>query len=47
MTTTRRFAGAVDMEDFPPGLDWLNVRAPLSLSQLRGRIVILDVWTSC
>ena len=26
---------------------WLNVDAPLSLEQLRGKIVVLDFWTFC
>jgi sugar lactone lactonase YvrE/thiol-disulfide isomerase/thioredoxin len=30
-----------------PGLDWLNVAAPLRLSDLGGRLAILDFWTSC
>ncbi len=31
--------------DFPTGLDWINVDAPLSISDLRGKIVVLDFWT--
>lgn len=31
--------------DFPPGLPWLNVKEPLSLEALRGKVVVLDFWT--
>ncbi|MBL8659215.1 MAG: redoxin domain-containing protein [Rhodospirillales bacterium] len=30
-----------------PGLEWFNVDRPLALSDLRGRLVILDFWTIC
>lgn len=30
-----------------PGMRWFNVDTPLSLSSLRGRLVILDFWTYC
>ncbi len=30
---------------FPADLDWLNVEAPLTLEQLRGKAVLLDFWT--
>ncbi len=30
---------------FPPDVEWLNVAAPLTLGQLRGKVVLLDFWT--
>jgi hypothetical protein len=41
------FAGSVNAPDFPPGLDWLNTDRPISLKDLRGKIVLLDFWTFC
>ena len=29
-----------------PGATWLNTREPLSLRALRGKVVLLDFWTS-
>ena len=29
----------------PTGVDWLNVAAPLTLEQLKGKVVLLDFWT--
>ena len=43
----RSYAGTSEAQDFPPGLDWINVDEPLSLKGLRGRIVVLDFWTYC
>jgi hypothetical protein len=42
MATTT--AGTVRASDFPLDLEWINSR-PLSLSDLRGKLVILDFWT--
>ena len=40
------YAGTVRAPDFAPGLEWFNT-APLSMADLRGKLVILDFWTSC
>lgn len=31
--------------EMPVGLEWLNTDQPLSLSRLRGKIILLDFWT--
>jgi thiol-disulfide isomerase/thioredoxin len=41
------FAAKVAAPDFPAGLEWLNTDRPLSLRDLRGKIVLLDFWTYC
>lgn len=39
--------GNTNAPDFPHGLDWLNTDTPLSIPNLRGKIVLLDFWTFC
>lgn len=39
------FTPRVRAPEFPVGLDWLNVSRPLTLADLRGKIVLLDFWT--
>lgn len=41
------FDGEVNAPDFPTGLDWINADRPISLRDLRGKIVLLDFWTYC
>jgi thiol-disulfide isomerase/thioredoxin len=33
--------------EFPSDLPWLNVSRPLTLAELRGKVVLLDFWTFC
>ncbi|MFN7016404.1 MAG: thioredoxin-like domain-containing protein [Fimbriimonadales bacterium] len=42
-----RMEGTVNAPDFPEGLQWLNTDRPLSLRELRGKVVLLDFWTYC
>ncbi len=47
-TTTvaaQTYAGTVDAPDFPEGLDWINTAEPISLNDLKGKVVLLDFWT--
>src|SRR5262249_17114969 len=41
------YEGKVNAPDFPDGLEWLNTDRPLSLRELRGKVVLLDFWTFC
>ena len=40
-----RYAGIVRSPEFPVGLEWIG-SPPLRLSDVRGKIVLLDFWTS-
>ena len=41
----RSFAGTLPAPEFPDGLDWLNTDRPLTIAELRGKLVLLDFWT--
>jgi hypothetical protein len=45
--TNRPFAGQVNAPEFPADMEWVNTNRPLTLAELRGRIVLLDFWTYC
>ena len=38
-------AATTPAPEFPDGLDWLNTDQPLSIADLRGKLVLLDFWT--
>ncbi len=44
---TRSFAGTVNAPDFPANVEWINTDRPLSMADLRGKLVVLDFWTYC
>jgi hypothetical protein len=46
MAEYKRYQGRVRAPDFPIGLDWFNTERPLRLADLRGKLVIVDFWTS-
>ena len=41
------YEGKVNAPEFPDGMEWLNTERPLSIRQLRGKVVLLDFWTYC
>jgi hypothetical protein len=41
------FSGQLAALEFPDSLEWVNTDRPLTMEQLRGKIVILDFWTYC
>lgn len=38
---------SIQAPDFPDGMEWLNTNHPISLKDLKGKIVLLDFWTYC
>ena len=45
--TSSSYAGKVNAPEFPANLEWVNTDRPLSLAELKGKIVVLDFWTYC
>lgn len=41
------FATPVAIREFPDGVEWINTDSKLQLSDLKGKLVLLDFWTYC
>ena len=41
----RSWAGKKPAPEFMTGLDWLNTDRPLTIEELKGKVVVLDFWT--
>ena len=37
----------VHAPEFPEDLEWLNTESPVKMSDLKGKLVLLDFWTFC
>jgi hypothetical protein len=40
-----RYKGLIRAPEFPQGLDWINTPRPLTMADLRGKIVLLEFHT--
>jgi len=45
MASKHVYRGNVRAPDFPQDAEWINTPRPLSLTDLRGKLVLLDFWT--
>src|ERR1051325_9633931 len=41
------YEGTRPAPEFPPGLEWLNTARPVTIAELKGKVVLLDFWTYC
>lgn len=47
MLSEQQLEGLIKAPEFPTHLEWLNTGRPLSIKELKGKIILLDFWTFC
>ena len=45
--TQTKYAGKANAPEFPTGLEWLNSDRPVTMRELKGKIILMDFWTYC
>jgi DNA-binding beta-propeller fold protein YncE len=45
LATPSATGGELKAPEFPTGFTWFNVKHPLTMAELRGKVVVLDFWT--
>src|SRR5699024_1018692 len=40
-----QYRGTTAAPEFPKNMEWVNTNHPLSLRELRGKVILLDFWT--
>ncbi len=45
VTALPSYEGTTAAPEFPTDVEWINVPQPLTLAQLRGKVILLDFWT--
>jgi len=46
-TMAETYRGSVRAPEFTAGAEWFNTVRPISMHDLRGKLVLLDFWTYC
>lgn len=42
-----KFISNIHAPEFPKNMEWLNIDKPLTIKELKGKIVLIDFWTYC
>ncbi len=42
-----KYISNIHAPEFPKNMEWLNIDKPLTIKELKGKIVLIDFWTYC